>query len=295
MAAPNRSYLPPDIVEEILALLPFKSIERFRSLSRSLFSLLAAPKLLYHPRRSIKKFPPYSDFGIKSSDDESVFTGVVLSDYSDDAQNRGYKVPEFSGRERYYDFVGSCNGLVCLVFYSTDNSKRGTFVWNPFTGLCTKLPNRNYYYAHGLGYDLASDDYKVFLAGVGGGVEIFSLKAGSFKEVENPDVEYLRDILTSTRAMGLFLNGALHWAWGIAIIIAFDLNKEKFYRVPNPPNEISPDHDGDYSVGVVGEYLCMSHVCHYKAAKIYCLGNEGVLQQGLVGALYFLCSFFSIW
>ncbi|KAJ4836155.1 hypothetical protein Tsubulata_043601 [Turnera subulata] len=282
-AARNRTYLPPDIVEEILALLPFKSIERFRSVSKSLFTLLATPKLLYCPRGSITKFPPYSYYGIKRSDDESLFTGVVLSDYRDDAKNRGYMVPEFSCREGYYNFVGTCNGLVCLVFYSTDYSKwetvwyekkRETFVWNPFTGLCRKLPNRNYYYAYGFGYDSASDDYKVFLAGADGEVEIFSLKTGSLKKVKNPDGEYLRDILTLTRAMGLFLNGALHWAWGIAIIIAFDLDKEKFYRVPNPPNEISPDHDGYYSVGVVGEYLCMCATIRQKyivwVMKEYC-------------------------
>ncbi|KAJ4844822.1 hypothetical protein Tsubulata_037119 [Turnera subulata] len=77
--APNPSYLPPDIVEEILDLLPNKSIERFRSVSKSLFSLLAikfnASKLLHKPCIT-------SQYGMKSSDDHDLFTGVVLSDYS---------------------------------------------------------------------------------------------------------------------------------------------------------------------------------------------------------------------
>ncbi|KAJ4851502.1 hypothetical protein Tsubulata_019400 [Turnera subulata] len=59
-AAPNRSYLPPDTVEEILDLLPFNSIERFRSVFKSLLSLPAikfnVPKLLYYPY--ITNFPP---------------------------------------------------------------------------------------------------------------------------------------------------------------------------------------------------------------------------------------------
>ncbi|KAJ4846667.1 hypothetical protein Tsubulata_038016 [Turnera subulata] len=81
-AAPNRSCLPPDILEEILDLLPKKSIERFRSVSKSLFSLLTIkftlPKLLHYP--CITNFPP--SCGVKSSDDKDLFTGVVFSEYS---------------------------------------------------------------------------------------------------------------------------------------------------------------------------------------------------------------------
>ncbi|KAJ4840028.1 hypothetical protein Tsubulata_029510 [Turnera subulata] len=121
-------------------------------------------------------------------------------------------------------------------------------------------------YAHGFGYDSASDDYKVFVATcpnyrrVGGRVDIFSLKAGSWKEMENPARELQH--LTRARSMGLFLNGALHWEYmnekdGLTKIIAFDLGKEKFYVVPLP---LSPPNYGYkyYSLGVVGEYLCVS-------------------------------------
>ncbi|KAJ4836608.1 hypothetical protein Tsubulata_030145, partial [Turnera subulata] len=182
MTAPNRSYLPADIVEEILDLLPLKSIERFRSVSKSLFSLMAikfnVQKLLYYPCKEYSSPPNYST---KSSDDDlGTFIGVVLSDYCGRVKDQEYTASQLSGRER------------------------------------------NYYRAYGFGYDSASDDYK----------------------------EYLRHILTV--AMGLFLNGAHHWgrpARRITTIFAFDLGKEKFYRVPNPPNEISPDRDVDYSVG----------------------------------------------
>ncbi|KAJ4850634.1 hypothetical protein Tsubulata_020105, partial [Turnera subulata] len=212
-AAPNRSYLPPDIVEEILDLLPFKSIQRFRSVSKSFFSLLPMPKLLYHP-----KFSP-SNYGIKPSDNRGLFTAVVLSDYSRDVKNHGYMSPELSaGAERLHYFsVGSCKGLVCLAV--GNNSKWEMFVvWNPFTSICRKLPYRNCH-AYGFGYDSASDDYKVFAArgplpdhpsGDGAIVEIFSLKTGSWKQMKNPGREYLQYIQWYGD-MGLFLNGALHW------------------------------------------------------------------------------------
>ncbi|KAJ4846446.1 hypothetical protein Tsubulata_006845 [Turnera subulata] len=212
MAAPNRSYVPPDIVEEILDLLPSTSINRFRSVSKSLFSLLAikfnVPKLLYHPYR----IPSSSMYGIKSSDDQGLFIGVALSDYSGDVNNRGYMAPELSGQ-----------------------------------------------------------------GGDGPKVEIFSLKTGSWKKLENPDeyfqyIEHLQRFKSieetrylEERNMGLFLNGALHWGWANSLrsaqknneIIAFGLDKERFYHVPNPPNQISPGSGSCYSVGVVGEYLTL--------------------------------------
>ncbi|KAJ4824224.1 hypothetical protein Tsubulata_050918 [Turnera subulata] len=40
-------------------------------------------------------------------------------------------------------------------------------------------------------------------------------------------------------------------------IIAFDLDKERFYHVPSPPNQISPGSGSCYSMGVVGEYLLL--------------------------------------
>ncbi|KAJ4836160.1 hypothetical protein Tsubulata_043607 [Turnera subulata] len=294
VAAPNRSYLPPDIVEEILDLLPFKSIERFRSVSKSLFSLLAVkfniPRLLYYPNvkefsllnYSFKPFddqgePPHHpdltrfsplNYGIKSSDDRSLFTAVVLSDYSGDAKNRGYMAPELAGPLRFYCFVGSCNGLLCLNVSNHCGAKWETIVWNPFTGICRKLPHKNHY-AYGFGYGSASDDYKVFAATPPhrdpqcAKVEIFSLKTGAWKTLENRDWEYLQQIQWYG-GMGLFLNGALHWrtwesSWGEKgeiIAIAFDLGKEKFHNVPGPPNQISRGQ-GTSSLGVVGEYLCV--------------------------------------
>ncbi|KAJ4822074.1 hypothetical protein Tsubulata_039620 [Turnera subulata] len=268
MAAPNRSYLPPEIVEDILDLLPRKSIARFRSVSKSLFSLLAVPKLLYHP-----KFSP-SNYGIKSSDDPGLFTAVALHDYDGGyvIKNQSYMAPELSSagdaeEETHYFFAGSCNGLVCLQVYH--NRKWEIFVWNPLTSVCRKLPHNSYASEYGFGYDSASDDYKVFAATGpphdrdGAKVEIFSLKTGSWKEVENPDRKCLQQIYQYYVGMGLFLNGALHWSprksylgkLGENIAIAFDLGKEKFYRVPSPPNQISARNGSYYSLGVVGEYL----------------------------------------
>ncbi|KAJ4850632.1 hypothetical protein Tsubulata_020099, partial [Turnera subulata] len=237
--------------------------------------------------QSITKFSP-SNYGIKSSDELRFFTTVVLSQYSGDVKNRKYMAPDqLSGQERFYNFVRSCNGLVCLRFTSTHYSKWETFFWNPYTGICRKLPHRNYF-AYGCWYDSASDDYKVFAVTHplpdsrprDGEVEIFFLKAGSWKILKISDRKYLQRILWKG-GMGLFLNGALHWRrressrGGKGEIIAFDLGKEKCYYVPSPPNQISAGIEPYYSLGGQKHYL----------------GNEGILQRGFVGSLYFIYFF----
>ncbi|KAJ4840025.1 hypothetical protein Tsubulata_029505 [Turnera subulata] len=176
-------------------------------------------------------------------------------------------------------FVGSCNGLACLEHsrpmpvYNW-NMEPGIVVWNPFTGLYRTLPDHDccfhLRYARGFGYDSASDDYKVFFAtchynGGGNRVDIFSLRDGSWKGVENPARELQH--LIRRDSMGLFLNGALHWEFengkdGLTKIIAFDLAKETFYDVSLPlsgHHQLSPLNYGYeyYTMGVVGEYLCI--------------------------------------
>ncbi|KAJ4835139.1 hypothetical protein Tsubulata_039684 [Turnera subulata] len=280
MAATNSSFLPPEIVEEIIALLPEKSIHRFRFLSKSWFSLLAikyeVPKLLCC-RIKTGSTDPFT----VCSNEQTLFNAVVLPGYGGSVKDTVYTVPELPADGiRSYVIVGSCNGLVCLRCLS----KREIFVLNPFTGICRKLPHMPFFsekwdrypYVYAFGYDSASDDYKVFLAGDGAKVVIFSLKTGSWRKVENPDGEYLQHILSSGRR-GLLLNGALHWGPGTSycgentkIIAAFDLEKEIFFRVPSPPIWISDRYGRVPILGVVGKYLCMREGKKIWVMKEYC-------------------------
>ncbi|KAJ4840030.1 hypothetical protein Tsubulata_029514 [Turnera subulata] len=259
----NNCHLPPEIVEGILSLLPYKSIHRFRSVSKSWSSLLVSVDFHQFRRKStppeetiphvLKLLPSYSSSVNDRSPSPS--HGFSLSSYyPPDALGHISNTKESYPFQKFWlkSFVGSCKGLVCLEHSHfmpavNNQSKLEIVVWNPFTGLYRKLSDSITWfdgrYAHGFGYDSASDDYKVFIATrkcYGGvRVHIFSLKAGSWKEVENPARELQH--LTSGGSMGLFLNGALHWDSknekdGSIKIIAFDLAKEKFYDVPLPPS-----------------------------------------------------------
>ncbi|KAJ4848972.1 hypothetical protein Tsubulata_046354 [Turnera subulata] len=286
--------LLPEIVEGILSLLPNKSIHRFRSVSKSWSSLLVRVDFHQFRRKStppaetiprvLKLLRSYSGSVYGPSPPPS--HGFELSSYyPPDALGHTANTMESYPFQKFWlrSFVGSCNGLVCLEHSLSkpgvkNHSTLEMVVWNPFTGLYRKLSDGmtwfDWRYAHGFGYDSASDDYKVFTAtwtNYGGvRVDIFSLKAGSWKEVENPARELQH--LIRRDSMGLFLNGALHWEFknekdGLTKIIAFDLAEETFYDVPLPLSthfRLSPRYHGFkyhnyeyYSMGVVGEYLCV--------------------------------------
>ncbi|KAJ4843575.1 hypothetical protein Tsubulata_046985 [Turnera subulata] len=243
----NTCGLPSDIVEEILSLLPNKSIHRFRSVSKSWSSSLVSVD--FHQFRC-KSTPPAETIPRVLGLHSSVYYG--LSEYSPPLQR-------FVSSSYYPDALRDAETTL------------GSY---PFH---RKLPDHvscfdDGIYAHGFGYDSASDDYKVFIAtspnyGKAVRVDIFSLKAGSWKEVENPSRE-LRLLIRAGDSfmMGLFSNGALHWQpmnkkGGSGKILAYDLGKEKFYDVPPPPSthlQLSRYKYKHYDLGVVNEeYLCV--------------------------------------
>ena len=136
-----------------------------------------------------------------------------------------------------------------LLNHCTTDS-RAMILWNPCTRDFTLLPNPpqledskigNYLY--GLGYDSATDDYKVirgFICGSDGAPEeikihIFSLKTGSWRTVEDI-IGYVE--LKTRPQQGLFVNGALLWLCsppeGGTRILSFDLGKEEFQTIPVP-------------------------------------------------------------
>ncbi|KAJ4823860.1 hypothetical protein Tsubulata_023479 [Turnera subulata] len=280
--------LPSVIVEEILAMLPNKSIHRFRQLSKSWSSILVSSE--FHKLRT-KSSPPATN---------------IQKILQCSAVNDGYAIQSLGcldggedpiwlcfPTEKYMRLLGSCNGLVCVAVRHNQSGVDQIVVWNPFTGIYRKLQDINdcRVCAYGFGYDSEADDYKVFIATKAGPdgvkVEIFSLTTGFWKEVETTDpgkdVEYIPD----GHEVGLFLNGALHWQvliGGKTKIIAFDLANKKFYDVPPP---VLPDgycdKVGNRGLGVVGEHLCIYLVSKSNdvvravfVMKEYCNGESWV-------------------
>ncbi|KAL9411353.1 hypothetical protein AB3S75_045029 [Citrus x aurantiifolia] len=244
--------LPQDIVADILSRLPVKSLLRFKCVSKPWFSLISDSQFAKtqlkqaksdcngNIRRVLLTTSPlqsidYEAFGFGDGSDSNI---TVQLGYP------GEKVPEDDA-----DIIGSCNGLVCIDFDSTN-----MVLWNPSTRVSRELPRPAPFpeqgtFFDGLGYDTSGDDYKVirgFISTIGNGnvsretkVQVFSLKNNSWKEIQYFHARI--DIY----GLGVLSNGKLHWL-GILengsnknyAIVSFDLTEERFTEVASLPEHI---------------------------------------------------------
>lgn len=146
--------LPEDVIrKEVLTRLPIKSVARFKSVSKSWLSLFSQPKFIKeHLARSATQDPIAYDCLIAEKETRI----IILSRYKE-----SFVLPSDN-----YNLIGSVQGLVCL--------SRGVklSLWNPAIHQSKEffLPprcRRDHIYNIGLGFDPASNSYKVVVLSVG--------------------------------------------------------------------------------------------------------------------------------
>ena len=251
--------LPDEIVLEILARLPVKSLLRFRCVCKTWYSYITNPNfisthlLCYNNRDGgyvihVPRIPDPSQICTLASDR----TFETISEV---------RIP-FTFQSEYPDLVGSCNGILCFTDFFTSKSK-DVYLWNPSIRKFKRLPDTclnqtQVHVAHGFGYDSLNNDYKVVRFPWTGfkwihppEVEVYSLSSDSWKSVElgiswRPNVasHKLNYILTFP-----FVSGHLHWMIEMTedgggqegcytpMILSFDVNSEKFKELPAPDEE----------------------------------------------------------
>nr|XP_023876158.1 F-box/kelch-repeat protein At3g23880-like [Quercus suber]XP_023876165.1 F-box/kelch-repeat protein At3g23880-like [Quercus suber]XP_023876171.1 F-box/kelch-repeat protein At3g23880-like [Quercus suber] len=257
--------LPDEIVLEILARLPVKSLLRFRCVCKTWYSYITNPNfisthllcynnhdggyVIYMPRTAVHRayfHRPHSQICTLAFDR----TFETISEF---------RIP-FTFQSGYASLVGSCNGILCFTDFITPKSN-DVYLWNPSIRKFKRLPNtclnqtQVLNVAHGFGYDSLNNDYKVARFSWTGikwipppEVEVYSLSSDSWKRVElgisrRPNViSYgFNGILAFP-----FVSGHLHWMIEMieegggqerrytSMILSFDVNSEKLKELPVP-------------------------------------------------------------
>ncbi|XP_020533345.1 F-box protein CPR1 [Jatropha curcas] len=269
--------LPPDLINEIFLWLPVKPLLRFRCVSKTLCSLIDSLDFIkQHLERStetetnrkliIHEHRPYNIPGWERPKD------IYAIDFDKEPQEPRELNHPFKEIRMHTTIYGSCNGLLLLLI------KKRLAIWNPFTRQCKKLPlcplcgEGQIYCAFGLGYDYASDDYKVVkISGIANlnRVWVFSLKSNSWRIL--PDFPYTDYSISISSSGGFFANSALHWLllkkmdhmdYGNSseMTIAFDLANETFCMVLQPVYSPQPVfiYDSKIHLHVLEGCLCIS-------------------------------------
>ncbi|XP_026460064.1 F-box/kelch-repeat protein At3g06240-like [Papaver somniferum] len=290
--------LPEDVIQEILLRVPAESILNVKYVCKTLFSLVSNPSFVkhhldhtIHNRKNRSKFmfmiqdgtKPYYPLVSTVSYDDTLFSNSSISPNRDD--DCVEIDPPFIDLAIPIHFLGSCNGLICIMFQTSMVYGLVSFfvIWNPTTREYKVLPNsptrvtNHYSSIYSFGYDYKHDDYKLVKGDFiqDGSVnmppseedvyvsEVYSLQSDSWRSIDTIPYHMLKYIPFDS-VSGVLVNGFRHWLakrihgnkWlREQFIVSFDFSEERFkqMQLPNGFRDNRPLH----TVGVLEECLCV--------------------------------------
>jgi len=291
--------LPQDLIAKILYTLPVESLVRFQCVSKAWFSLINDPyfiKMHLHTNRQ------RSLIGVER---KSAHANPWPEDYylvnisNEDRLGDPVKIfPPFYRPETIQyrtSVIGSCNGLVCILFVCNDGQYGSEIViWNPSIRKHKRVPFEPVDDKHKQGvrlnlafwYDPANTDYKVLRILKFDDpesktksleeVEVYSLKAQSWRRIED-QLPYKEPFIIYS-AQSVFTNGAFHWlvmSDTEKTLLTFDLTTEKFGVQTLPFTLNSSDN-----LNVLEGSLCVFSYTFYKPhIDIWMMKEYGVTSS----------------
>ncbi|XVE83792.1 hypothetical protein DITRI_Ditri16bG0115400 [Diplodiscus trichospermus] len=296
-SAPITHPLPEDIVVDILARLPVKSLKRFRCVGKSWCSLIQNPRFI-STHYSFSKKKTYSvvlhwqyDFALELKEVVSIISNQTLD------LDANLDMPSFADKKTSAHIGGFCNGIICLSYYESD-----IVLWNIATKEFKTLPTCPSEAPPGfynctevvcLGYDSKKDDYKVIRidtfwnlhfryedprAMCGKRVALYNLSTDSWRKLNAnlTDVEIQGYEFPESQ---FYSNGFFHCSALIEdeqVLLSFDMSSEVFVTTPLPDGvEYSTfcfmEIDGSVG-GISHDYSWF----HFKGFDLWALGEVGV-------------------
>ena len=247
----KKEHLPHDIVLNILANLPVKSVLRFRCVSKTWDSSITTPSFIStHLNLNNNNNLAYLiSFASTTVDSRTILS--FIGGY-DPTFNRISEYPIPSGFHSSYGFyyytADSCNGLVCFTQHGYHPTTTGAIcLWNPSIRKQKRLPDfsltQYVRFSTGFAYQSITNDYKVvkisLMCGMKIEAEVYTLSSNSWRRVEislaNTVLGLPPDNPTAT-----FVSGALHWLGNVSeaaslfMILSFDVNNDKFGEIALP-------------------------------------------------------------
>ncbi|XP_047324102.1 F-box/kelch-repeat protein At3g23880-like [Impatiens glandulifera] len=244
--------LSSDLISEIISRLPVKFLLQLRCVCKSWCSLISDPIFV---KKHLKASTQNVDYAhhrfimVNYTRPFTLRTYSLSSLFHEEFPNPDFLDYPLNDLDRLARIVGSVNGLLCLSI-GYDN----VFIWNPATRKSKRLPNYDsskefprQYAVYGFGYDEDTADYNVVVITprmIGferqSDSKIFGLKSDSWRKIE----DFPKDVPVID-ARGVFVSGSLHWIaarngemeedWRSTSILSFDMSKETYSEILQPP------------------------------------------------------------
>ncbi|XP_050231507.1 F-box protein CPR1-like [Mercurialis annua] len=304
------SAIPFDNASDILKHLPVKSLLRFRCLSKAYCSLIDSRDftnlhLSQSKSTNTNRFLFIAQTDLQQVNNKTYIMNLDSPDYQHVEFDHPFSVSSESSLGDKTDsyhldhlknvvIFGSCNGLIALY-----HPVQGMLLWNPSTKKQQKLPNfwgpdhkihSSDHLLDGFGYDPVSDDYKLIRIRTANDERekrsramVYSVKHNCSRRME--DFPY--DVHQS-RNWGTLVGSCLHWIVyepddyvydHDKLIVAFNLEDERFGRVPIPDVLKSEDHCL-IELGEVGGCLSMcTDVNDDMSVEIWVMKEYGIRES----------------
>ncbi|XP_054778132.1 F-box/LRR-repeat/kelch-repeat protein At2g27520-like [Prosopis cineraria] len=230
----DNPFLPPEMIIEILKRLPVKSLIRFQSVCKYWKNLFKTPYFIakhYHYFAHQNPLLIFHAFGCNHR-----FAPLSLLRYKMD-NLEVQRMPAMDSLTLVCGIIGSCNGLLCVLLdYNEYGSPPSLLLLNPVTRETRKVPRTTHddgsygVFGWGFGFSPVDKDYRIvrihnakfYIYNIQikfdnfyvGGVEVYSLRTGSWKEVEFGVIKSVRLQSKLVTANGLFFG----WDWRVEII-----------------------------------------------------------------------------
>ncbi|KAK3182670.1 hypothetical protein Dsin_029956 [Dipteronia sinensis] len=269
--------LLPELIIEILSILPVKSLCRFRCVSKLLLALIKDTRFInmhlattqrkrlvletVEFRRELRgrKLKFINAMCLFSVDLET------LSENEDKIFSVELDFTKPIPKLEFLWCLSSCNGLLCLL-----NGRRDCFLYNPSIQESKQIPDfhMRQLLPFGFGYAESIDDYKfVKVNHSRKRLDVYSLRNDSWTSIQIHLLykDYKSFIAKCSRS-GVFLNEVIHWVSkdvkGSFMIAVFDLVQEKFKTLPPP--YIIPNNNCMYCLGILSGCLCLTvEISHF--------------------------------
>ncbi|XVE83791.1 hypothetical protein DITRI_Ditri16bG0115300 [Diplodiscus trichospermus] len=254
-SAPIADPLPEDIVGDIMARLPVKSLKRFRCVDKSWCCLIESPQFISaHYSISKNKVNPLLKH--RKHEDQKEVLSIISDQTLDIVAN--LDIPSFTDVKTCVYIQGYCNGIICLWYPALDV----VLLWNIATKEIKTLPKcpfesppdfNNSVDVLCLGYDSKRNDYKVIRIDIfwkkgfdyedprslrGKGVALYNLSTDCWRKL-NADLTVVEftEFCLSTGGSQFYLNGYFHCEASIedeTVLFSFDMSSEVFITTPLP-------------------------------------------------------------
>ncbi|XP_028788272.1 F-box/kelch-repeat protein At3g06240-like [Neltuma alba] len=255
--------LPEDLMTEIMARLPVKSLLRFKCVAKSWHALITDPSFINKHLEQSYTISKNRCFKLMFQSNPYTPPSIsMLSNREEPRLVQDFELP-FSEKDlnlRWISVCGQCDGIFSLRLYlyrssrSNDDEQRRLILWNPATKEVKVVPASQHQSkikgafdaVFGFGFDPITKDYKI----VGfpnrpqeeqeqsAAVEVYNLSMNSWRTIDvvAPSFEFF----SSSYMNRSYLNGAHHWLanddYNIdKLIVSFEYSKEVFGIIELPP------------------------------------------------------------